>query len=94
MMLTRSGEDQDLKVVWFGIVWENTFSQERELIGIAKALGSDSHSTFFEFKRRWEGLDWRCRYGWLVLFEGFRSNGTPIRDAIKGISEFVSTNFD
>lgn len=91
--LSRAYNDRYLKVIWFGIVWENLFRQEQELKQISRAIGATNHSSMFEWKRHWYEMDWRTRHGWLVLFEGFRSTGTPIREGIRDISEFVRENY-
>jgi hypothetical protein len=93
-MMSRSTEDQELKIVWTGVVWENLFAHERELMGIANEISLSGHSSVFEWRKRWYEMDWRIRHGWLVLFEGFRSTGIPVRDGIKSISEFVNENFE
>ena len=92
--MTRAFEEQDLKIIWTGIVWENAFSHEKCLKQIANAISMNNHSSVFEWKRRWFEMDWRLRHGWLVLFEGYRATGIPIREGIKSISEFVNENFE
>lgn len=80
-------------MVWMGLVWENIVAHERNLRDVGRHIGLDQHTTVFSWKQRWELLDWRTRYGWLILFEGFRAHGTPVRKSIAEISEFIESNF-
>jgi hypothetical protein len=90
----RTNIEIDLKRIWWGCVWENVPVHDRNLKLIASLLGLANHSTCHEWNRQWLQLDWKVRHGWLVLFEGFRGFGTPIREGIRDIDEFVSENFD
>ena len=60
---------QSLKIIWTGLVWENTIEDQRQLSSIAKYCNSPAHSSVFEWRRRWFELGWRERHGYLVLFE-------------------------
>jgi len=89
----QSKPETELKMVWMGLVYENVDSHESHLRDIGVYLGLNQHTTVFAWRKRWEALDWRTRYGWLILFDGFRANGVPIRESIAEISEFIDSNF-
>tara|TARA_R110000803_G_scaffold16114_7_gene44281 strand:- start:9724 stop:10146 length:423 start_codon:yes stop_codon:yes gene_type:complete len=65
---------QSLKIIWTGLVWENTIEDQRQLSSIAKYCNSPAHSSVFEWRRRWFELGWRERHGYLVLFEEAKSS--------------------
>ena len=90
--MNREYRHQDLKIVWTGLVLENCFRHEFELPAVAK-IAKTSHSTVHFWKEQWYTMDWRTRHGWLILFDGYREFGTPVREGINDIKEFVSENF-
>jgi hypothetical protein len=90
--LNREVRNQEIKIIWTGLILENAFTHEAELPALAKFAGT-GHSSVFHWKDQWFNLDWRTRHGWLILFDGFRRSGAPVREGVADISGFISENF-
>jgi hypothetical protein len=69
----RNSLGHELKVIWYGMVWENTHTSSRNAREIALWLGHDTHTTVFGWKTCWYKLDWRTRHGWLLVFESAKA---------------------
>jgi hypothetical protein len=90
--MSREFRHQDLKIIWTGLILENIFTHEAETPAIAKFAGT-AHSSVFHWKQQWYNIDWRTRHGWLILFDGFRRSGAPVREGLADIHGFIRENF-
>lgn len=77
--LGRTADESYMKVVWSGIVYENTpditYPELRKLAGVR----STSHAGVHGWIERWRQLDWRIRHAWLLLAEALGDNGFSVR---------------
>lgn len=65
----RSNVIAHMKSVWFGIVQENCPGMSLKEISELGGVPFNSHTTAWTVLKRWYGLHWRERHGWLLLAE-------------------------
>ena len=76
----RSAEETYLKIIWCGIVFENTPGMTFPELMRISGHKTNSHSGVHGWIEKWRQMDWRVRHAWLLYAESLANHSFNVRN--------------